>query len=369
MTMEEIKLWVVEGSKAVVEVPGADRTESERMLEDTLVANPNLLMPRLTLVGRQTQTEGGPLDLLGVDEEGRLVVFELKRGNLSRDAVTQVIDYASSLADMNDSDLAQHISARSGGRGVEKIDDFEEWYANRAEEQSWSGWRPVRMVLVGLGVDGPTNRMVRFLADKGVEITLLTFHGYDYEGRTLLARQVRVETGSGQTRRRLGREEARQRLDKRVEEQTEQWPEGQDLWDAVLGMFRASLQGASELPSTSTRVGTPNPNWNEWPLYRLNFRLPKQRSFFAAIQLAPWSKVVEVIFFQPAVKLCLDDFTKLRKEIPEFYTWPEDHPARDDGVIEIKFPLGSPAKWEQHKRKLASVARSVYEAAMGGDAE
>ena len=54
-------------------------------------------MEGLTLVGRQTPTEGGPLDLLGVDADGRLVVFELKRGTLSRDAVAQVVDYASYL--------------------------------------------------------------------------------------------------------------------------------------------------------------------------------------------------------------------------------------------------------------------------------
>ena len=56
-----------------------------------------MLMPGLKLVGRQTPTEGGPLDLLGVDEDGRLVVFELKREMLSREAVAQVIDYASYL--------------------------------------------------------------------------------------------------------------------------------------------------------------------------------------------------------------------------------------------------------------------------------
>ena len=36
--------------------------ESERLLEDTLVNNPDMLTPGLTLVGRQTRTEGGPLD-------------------------------------------------------------------------------------------------------------------------------------------------------------------------------------------------------------------------------------------------------------------------------------------------------------------
>ena len=39
-----------------------------------------MLMPGLQLVGRQLTTANGSLDLLGIDSEGRLVVFELKPG-------------------------------------------------------------------------------------------------------------------------------------------------------------------------------------------------------------------------------------------------------------------------------------------------
>jgi len=52
-------------------------TTTEKLLEDVLARSPDVLMPNLRLVGRQTETPGGPLDLLGVDEDGRLVVFEL----------------------------------------------------------------------------------------------------------------------------------------------------------------------------------------------------------------------------------------------------------------------------------------------------
>ena len=92
--MEDIKIWALEGTE-VEPLEPSNRTESEQLLEETLVNNPGLLMEGLKLVGRQTQTQGGPLDLLGVDEDGKLVVFELKRGTLSRDALGQVIDYAS----------------------------------------------------------------------------------------------------------------------------------------------------------------------------------------------------------------------------------------------------------------------------------
>ena len=81
--MEEVKLWAIDGS-LVEDLKPAGQTETEKLLEDSLVNSPDMLLEDLILVGRQTPTEGGPLDLLGVDGDGRLVVFELKRGSLTR---------------------------------------------------------------------------------------------------------------------------------------------------------------------------------------------------------------------------------------------------------------------------------------------
>ena len=78
--MEEIEVWTVDGSQ-VTRLAKSSQVESELLLEDVLVENPGLLIEDLILLGRQTPTEGGPLDLLGVDGDGRLVVFELKRGH------------------------------------------------------------------------------------------------------------------------------------------------------------------------------------------------------------------------------------------------------------------------------------------------
>ena len=97
-----------------------------------------------------------------MDEDGKLVVFELKRGTLSRDSVAQVIDYASYLEAMDLADLASHISDRSGEHGIEAIEDFQEWYSQYPG--GLEGLRPLRMFLVGLGVDDRTERMVSFLA-------------------------------------------------------------------------------------------------------------------------------------------------------------------------------------------------------------
>ena len=185
----DIGIWKIDGkSRAGTKLELADRVETEEMLEDVVVANPNLLMRGLTLVGRQVPVGNGCVDLLGVDEDGRLVVFELKREKLTRKAVAQILDYCSYLETLSDEELATLIAERSGQRGIRKIADFEEWYANQAGD----ALKPVRMVLVGLGMDLSAHRMVAYLAERGIDIGLLTFQGYMHDASVLLARQVRT---------------------------------------------------------------------------------------------------------------------------------------------------------------------------------
>ena len=192
--MEEIKVWRIVGgddTQKAVPVEPISQTTTEQTLEEVLTASPDLLMPGLHLVGRQTETPGGPLDLLGVDEEGRLVVFELKRGNLTRDAVAQALDYVSYLADLEPEALCRHIKEYSGRGGTEHVEDFSDWYQSQFQRPVTDIGRP-RAVLVGLGVDERAKRMVTFLAKSELDISLITFHGFIQGGETLLARQVEV---------------------------------------------------------------------------------------------------------------------------------------------------------------------------------
>ena len=129
---DDIRIWEVDdASKAAKPVESTNRMETEALLEELLVRNPDMLMPGLMLVGRQTPTDSGFLDLLGVDGDGRLVVFELKRERLTRDAVAQAIDYCSWLDSLTEAELAECVARYSGTNGVDKIDDFESWYGDR----------------------------------------------------------------------------------------------------------------------------------------------------------------------------------------------------------------------------------------------
>jgi hypothetical protein len=191
--VKTIQLWAVERDKdtpSASPVERVDNTETEKSLEDLLVASPELLMPDLTLIGRQVPTEGGPLDLLGIDSDGRLVVFELKRGTLTREAVAQVLDYASDLAALDEARFARLIEEHSGQLGIEKFTDFADWYSQEYPGQSENFLDRPKMVLVGLGVDDRARRIVNFLADSRVDIQLLTFNAFRSADTLLLARQI-----------------------------------------------------------------------------------------------------------------------------------------------------------------------------------
>ena len=334
---------------SLTEVQRTNQTESEQWLEDNLVSKPELLIPGLTLVGRQTQTEGGPLDLLGVDSDGRLVVFELKRGTLCRDAVAQVIDYASYLDSLSETALFDHISSQSGAHGIEKFDDFGEWYLNQFEEMG--SLKPTRMFLVGLGADETTERMVSFLAERSsMDISLLTFYGFAYQGKTLLVKQVEVEGAPEvqprSARRRRSMAELQADFDQRVETFGVR-----QLIDAVRAMFKRNW------PMSTERAG----------VHGLGIQLPDSyRRRYARIDV--WSEgTAGLTFFPHAKALCLGTFEKPVSEIP-FQTYPLDRHPIDDPSSEIQFRLNGEL-WERHKEDLATLVRTVYGAWEDGSDE
>ena len=190
---DELKIWALHDGNEVEAVESVSGVKLEDILEATLVRRPEMLEGGLHVVGRQTPTESGPLDLLGVDAGGRLAVLELKREKLTREAVTQCIDYASALDEKAPEELAAFIAQHSGTQGIEKIEDFEEWYQERFDENELSDLLPPRLTLVGLGVDERAERMAQFLSKGGLDISVLTFYGFEHGGETLLARQVEVE--------------------------------------------------------------------------------------------------------------------------------------------------------------------------------
>ena len=298
---DTIRLWEIkDGSKEAAEVEAGKYLESEERLEDLLAANPEMLMPGLWLVGRQTPIGGGFLDLLGVDADGQLVVFELKRGTLTRDAVAQVIDYGSALEAMSDDELATLIVEHSGQRGIAKIEDFEDWLIQRGHE-SGTVQRSVQMMLVGLGVDDPATRMVDFLRSRGVDIALLTYYAYVHNGGLLLARradeQLASEPSAPPKQRGLSTAKKREALRSKVEKMGIV-----DFWDEAVAALKPP--GTFEVP-LSKGISYEGPPLEMEGLYS------STASTSHSIRLVEPDSI-RVTFYPVAVDLCMDEFEAQR---------------------------------------------------------
>ena len=351
--MDEIEVWTIEDSQA----RRLERTEMdlESSLEDFLVAHPEMLQSRLELIGRQTPVGGGFLDLLGLDGEGRLAVFELKRGMLSRDAVAQIIDYGSALEAMGESDLAALITENSGHSGIKKIEDFVELYRERFSG-SLDSLRPLRMYLVGLGTDDVTRRMVDYLADHGIDISLLTFYGFEFTGNTLLAKQVQVaakeEVVPGRSR--------------------------EDMWRSLDVL--AKDVGLADLMTAAREMFSES--WNEIVQGKYSEPHPEPRktgmtyylskptevggytdNAFSSIEVDKAQKSIKVRFYPWAIDICKESFDQLdAKRMPFETRTPPNAQTTDRVKEEILFSFSSVSEWEERRAKLAELARAAFTA-------
>ena len=346
--METVKIWAIDSSSGeTASVEPTSHTDTEKLLEDALVKHPEMLMPGLTLVGRQTPAAGGNLDLLGVDEDGRLVVLELKRGTLTRDAVTQVIDYGSDLESLETTELATHIANQSGALGIDPIEDFEEWYAQRFEGQNL---KPVRMMLVGLGADAKADRMVSFLAKRDVDIALLTFHGYKHAGKTLLARQVQaepeVEPPPVIRGGRRGKEEERR---KAVYEHAHEWE---------ISYWKEAIESFTQLGSYSV-----SPLVNGFTFYLPSLALPEHDWKFLGSHSVKFEErgKVRVTFFPIAVHLCQGQFTDAGQTIRFTQETPPNAPSTNE-VGKQWYCVLDEEGWRTHQEVLIALASNVYAA-------
>ena len=337
----DIGMWEIDrASRAGTKLGPAEQVETEEVLEDVLVENPNMLMQGLTLVGRQVPVETGYADLLGIDEDGRLVVFELKREKLTRSAVAQILDYCTYLEALPDSELATLIAERSGTHGINEISDFEEWYGSQVGDSI----KPVRMVLVGLGIDTSARRMVAYLADRGIDIELLTFHGYVHGETLLLARQVRARNdGRAPSVRPPGNVYRKADVNRKAAEHgvADVWRDARDSLDYSIRTYYTKsgityLQRTITLPDDVRVRGSHSVTIDE-------------------------AGQIRVTLYPAAVDLCQERFEELKKVISFKNEKPPNAPATQHAPHQWYCRLDEES-WQVGKSRLVEFVRAVEDA-------
>lgn len=163
---------------------------AERNLEDWIVHDPSLLEQGLVIVGRQIRMEGGLLDLLALDPQGRWVLIEIKRERLRREVIAQAIDYASCLYQLDPETL--RLECDNFLRSVGSNLTLEELLVQRGRKlEAETDERDVTVYLVGTSLALGLERMVQYLVKREMSLRLVTISAFqDGSGRLMLAREI-----------------------------------------------------------------------------------------------------------------------------------------------------------------------------------
>jgi hypothetical protein len=160
------------------------RLTSERMLEDMIVAAPRILSEEWMLIGRQEPTITGRLDLLAIAPDGALVLIELKRERTPRDVVAQALDYACWIEGLDTDGIAAIYQRFAPGRDLAA--DFLTRFGQGLDEDSLN--ESHQIVIVTTHLDESSERIVKYLGDKGIAINVLCFQVFAHGEQQLLSR-------------------------------------------------------------------------------------------------------------------------------------------------------------------------------------
>lgn len=163
----------------------ASTLRSEKLLEDMIVATPELLSDQWMLIGRQENTGfGGRIDLLAIAPDGALVLIEIKRDQTPRDVVAQAIDYACWVEKLEADDIAAIYSRFAPGRRLE--DDFKQRFGQVLDEDSLN--QSHQIIIVAAETDDSTDRIIAYMSERDIPINVLCFQVFKLGDTQLLSR-------------------------------------------------------------------------------------------------------------------------------------------------------------------------------------
>ena len=205
--MQEVRLWEVVNDDSLREI-SASQIAFEVRLEEWLAKDISVLDPNLLVIGRQVRTDfGGYIDLLCMDNQGDVVVVELKRGQIPpRDttqtkerSAAQALDYASWVKDRSHEEItsiAREYIQRVHSCSLE--DAFEQSFEEKLPEE-FNGRH--RSLIVAESIDAATERIIRYLSDMNVPINVATVqHFTDSDDRKFLAQVYLIEPEEAETK-------------------------------------------------------------------------------------------------------------------------------------------------------------------------
>jgi len=166
--------------------------EKESILEEHIAEDIGILDDRWLLIGRQVFTDYGKyIDLLAVDEAGTIIIIELKRDMTPREVVAQTLDYAAWVDGLEPERIADiwrtYVEKWRKDLGLQSLDQaFQQKFGILPIEVELNGAH--QMVVVAARLDNSTERIVTYLADRGIALNVVFFEVFTDGSQRFLSR-------------------------------------------------------------------------------------------------------------------------------------------------------------------------------------
>ena len=158
---------------------------SEQLLEEMIIAAPEILSDQWKIIGRQEDTGfGGRIDLLAIAPDGTLILIELKRDRTPRQVVAQAIDYATWVENFGAPEIAQIYARFAPGRDL--ASDFKERFGQPLDEETLN--ENHQIIIVATSLDASSERIVGYLNRRDIPINVLCFQVFNAGSEQLLSR-------------------------------------------------------------------------------------------------------------------------------------------------------------------------------------
>ena len=186
-------IWRI-GARPTPLVPS--KLESELILEEMIENEVSVLEDEWLIIGRQVTTKyKKEIDLLAIAPDSSLVIIELKRSKTPREVVAQAIDYASWVEQLTAEEISNIYSEYSEGKDLKEA--FQVKFHSELEEENLN--QSHQIVIVASELDDATERIINYLADRGVAINAIFFEVFSDGKEQFLSRRWFVDPAKVQS--------------------------------------------------------------------------------------------------------------------------------------------------------------------------
>lgn len=126
---------------------------------------------------------------MAIDSNGDLIIIELKKHATTRDVIGQILDYASWAHTLKADDLTKILQKTGSKESIYEVinRNFENGEEIEINENQ-------RLLIVASEIDAVTERIVSFLAAKGLDINAVTFNYFKDDNHEFIAKNYLIKT-------------------------------------------------------------------------------------------------------------------------------------------------------------------------------